>query len=210
MFPVPLDKGNVDSGNEIDLETENEGSKMSEVKYNDLLYRISERLDEINALEHVLFMCRGKLADGATDTIHNTRSLFEKLEESSFLGIDFLVVLKDILNAVEEWDLQERIVKFESLRGEYKKLHETVIRGLEELNDMERLISAVGRREIPEERKNDVPSLVNFLGTDCLHLFSGIFTELNNDELRTALEEFQNHLTQYEACERKEGSLVTY
>ena len=179
---------------------------MSEVKYNDLLYCVSKRLDEINDLQRVLFMCKGKLAHGATDTIRDTRSLLEKLEESGCLGIDFLAVLKDILNALKEWDLQEKIVRFESLRGEYKKLHETVIRVLEELNDMERLMSAVGRREIPEERKNDVRSLVNFLGTDCLHLFRGIFTELNNDhELRTALEEFQNHVTHYEACERKEG-----
>ena len=176
----------------VDLKTEIEDSEMSEVKYNDLLFRVSKRIEEINALDHVLFMCRGKLPHGARDTIHDTRSLFQKLEESSSLGIDSLLVLKDILNAVEEWDLQERIVKYESLRGEYKKLHETVIRVLEELNDMERLMSAVGRREIPEERKNDVRSLVNFLGTDCLHLFSGIFTELNNVELRTALEESSN------------------
>ena len=184
--------------------------EMSEVTYNDLLYRICNRLDKINALKHVLSICRGKLPHGANDTIRDTRSLFENLEERSFLGVDSLQLLKDILQAVKEWELHEKIVKFESLRREYsEKLRETVIRVLEELNDMERLMSAVGRREIPEERKKDVRSLVNFLGTDCLHLFRGIFTELNNDELRTALEEFQDHRTQYEAFERKEGSLVT-
>ncbi|XP_044163113.1 uncharacterized protein LOC122947677 [Acropora millepora] len=183
---------------------------MSEVTYKDLLYRIRKRIDEINAFNQVLDICIGKLPHGAIDTIHDTRSLFEKLEECGVLGVDSLQILKDILQAVKQWDLQEKIVKFESLRREYaEKLRETVIRVLEELNDMERLMSAVGRREIPEERRNNVRSLVNFLGTDCLHLFRGIFTELNNDELRTALEVFQDHRTQYEAFERKEGSLVT-
>ena len=182
---------------------------MSEVTYNDLLYRISKRLDEINALERVLFICRGKLAHPANTAIRDTRSLFENLEEGSFLGVDSLQVLKDILEAVSEWDLRKKIENFEHLRTEYEKLRETVIRVLEELNIMERLMDAVGGRQIPEERRSDVRSLVNYLGTDCLHLFREIFTELNNDELRTALEEFQNHRTQYEACEREEGRLAT-
>ena len=182
---------------------------MSEVTYNDLLYRISKRIDKINALEHVLYVCRGKLPHGASDTIRDTRSLFEKLEESTYLGVGSLRVLKDVLKALKEWDLHEKVENFERLRGEYEKLREAVIRVLEELNDMERLKSAVGKRKIPKERKNDVRSLVNVLRTDCLDLFRGIFTELNNDELRTALEKYQNRRTQYEACEKEEGSLVT-
>ncbi|XP_074617800.1 uncharacterized protein LOC141876890 isoform X2 [Acropora palmata] len=177
---------------------------MSEVTYNDLLYRISKRIDKINALEHVLYVCRGKLPHGASDTIRDTRSLFEKLEESTYLGVGSLRVLKDVLKALKEWDLHEKVENFERLRGEYEKLRETVIRVLEELNDMERLKSAVGKRKIPKERKNDVRSLVNVLRTDCLDLFRGIFTELNNDELRTALEKYQNRRTQYEACEKEE------
>ncbi|XP_074620738.1 uncharacterized protein LOC141879355 isoform X3 [Acropora palmata] len=177
---------------------------MSEVTYNDLLYRISKRIDKINALEHVLYVCRGKLPHGASDTIRDTRSLFEKLEESNYLGVGSLRVLKDVLKALKEWDLHEKVENFERLRGEYEKLRETVIRVLEELNDMERLKSAVGKRKIPKESKKDVRSLVNFLGTDSLDLFRGIFTELNNDELRTALEKYQNRRTQYEACEKEE------
>ena len=193
---------------------------MSEVEYNSLLYRISKRLDEINVLEHILFMCRGKLANRADDTIRDTLSLFTKLEESSFLGVDSLQVLKDIVKAVNQWDLQEEIVKFESIRGEYKKFVERVIGVLEELNDLERLMSAVWRRRrrIPEERKNDVHDVrslvqvlegMNFLGIDCLDLFREIFIELNNDELLTELEEFQNRRTEHEAHERRKGSLVT-
>ena len=184
--------------------------EMSEVTYKDLLYRIRNRIDEINAFNQVLVICIEKLPHGAIDTIHDTRSLFEKLEECGVLGVDSLQILKDILQAVKQWDLQEKIVKFESLRREYaEKLRETVIRVLEELNDMERLKSALGKRKITKERKRDVRSLVNVLGTDCLDLFRGIFTELNNDELRTALEKYQNRRTQYEACEKEEGSLVT-
>ena len=175
---------------------------MSEVTYNDLLYRIRKRIEEINALEHVVEICKEKLAHQGT--IRDTRLLFKNLEESGRLGVDSLQVLKEILKALKEWDLHEKLENFERLRREYVELRETVIRVLEEL-DMGRLMSAVGGRKVPKKRQNDVRSLVNFLGTDCLHLFGGIFTELNNDELRTALEKYQNRRTQYEACEREEG-----
>ena len=175
---------------------------MSEVTYNDLLYRIRKRIEEINALQHVVEICKGKLAHQGT--IRDTRLLFKKLEESGRVGVDSLQVLKEILKALKEWDLHEKVENFERLRREYVELRETVIRVLEEL-DMGRLMSAVGGRKVPKKRQSDVRSLVNFLGTDCLHLFGGIFTELNNDELRTALEKYQNRRTQYEACEREEG-----
>ena len=175
---------------------------MSEVTYNDLLYRIRKRIEEINALEHAVEICKEKQAHQGT--IRDTRLLFKNLEESGRLGVDSLQVLKEILKALKEWDLHEKLENFERLRREYVELRETVIRVLEEL-DMGRLMSAVGGRKVPKKRQNDVRSLVNFLGTDCLHLFGGIFTELNNDELRTALEKYQNRRTQYEACEREEG-----
>ena len=189
---------------------------MSKAEYNSLLFRVSKRLDDINALGHILVICREKLEHQADQDIDNTYSLLRKLEESSFLGVDHLQEVKDILKAVEEWDLHDKVVKFESTRREYKELLRRVIRVLEELNDLERLISTVCRvRRIPEERKNDVHDVqsliqvledINFLGIDCLEILKEIFTELNNDELLKELEEFQKGRIEDETRERRKGN----
>ncbi|XP_074613318.1 uncharacterized protein LOC141873272 [Acropora palmata] len=185
---------------------------MSKAEYNSLLFRISKRLDDINALRHILVICREKLEHQADQNIDNTYSLLRKLEESGFLGVDHLQEVKDILKAVGEWDFHDKVVKFESTRREYKELLRKVIRVLEDLNDLERLMSIVARvRRIPEERKNavhDVRSLVqvleemNFLGIDCLEILREILTELKEDELLTALAEFQQRRIEDETRER--------
>ena len=190
---------------------------MSETEYNSLLFRISKRLDDINDLEHILFICRGKLEHQADQDIHNTLSLLRKLEDSNFLGVDYLQLVKDILKAVKQWDLHEEVVKFERTRREYKDLLEKVINVLEGLNDLERLMSTVCRvRRMPEDRKNDVHDVrsliqvledINFLGIDCLEILREIFTELNNDELLMELAEFQKRRSEDETRERRKGNL---
>ena len=186
---------------------------MSKVEYNSLLLRISERLDDINALNRILFICREKLAG---EDIHDSLSMLIKLEQKGFLGVDELQEVKDILKAVEEWGLREEIIRFESMRGEYKELIERVIAALEDLNDLERLMSTVCRvKRIPEERKNDIHDLrslfqvledMNFLGIDRLGILREILTELKNHELLTELTEFQKCRVEYETHERRKGN----
>ncbi|XP_015752592.1 PREDICTED: uncharacterized protein LOC107332373 isoform X3 [Acropora digitifera] len=185
---------------------------MSKVEYNSLLLRISERLDEINALNRILFICREKLAG---EDIHDSLSMLTKLEQKGFLGVDELQEVKDILKAVEEWSLREEIIKFESMRGEYKELIERVIDVLEDLDDLERLMSTVCRvKRIPEERKNDIHDLrslfqvledMGFLGIDRLGILREILTELRNHELLTELAEFQKRRVEYETHERRKA-----
>ena len=189
---------------------------MSKAEYKSLLFRISKRLDEINALEHILFICEEKLDRQADQDIHDTLSLLRKLEDSGFLGLDEMQEVKDILKAAEEWDLYEKVLKFESRRSEYKELLERVIDVLEELNDLERLMSTVGRvKRIPEERKNDIQDVrslvqvledMNCLGIDRFGVLKEIFTELNNDELLTELAEFQKRRMEDETRERRKGN----
>ena len=131
--------------------------EMSKAKYKSLLFRISKRLDEINALEHILFICEEKLGHQTGQDIHNTLSLLRKLEDSGSLGVDEMQDVKDILEAEEEWDLYEKVVDFENTRREYKEFLERVINVFDGRNDLERLRSTVCRvRRIPEERKNDI------------------------------------------------------
>ena len=75
---------------------------MSEFEYNNLLFQISQRLDNINAGKQLLVICRGELAARNEESIP-TFSLFEELGEKGFLSPDRLTVLNAILKGVEEW-----------------------------------------------------------------------------------------------------------
>ena len=116
---------------------------MSEYEYNNLLYKISKRLDKIHVGEQLLVICRGKLPARNEENIA-TFSLFKELERKGFLSPDRLNVLKAMLKGVKEWALLEEAEKFEAKiltkRKEYNDLLERVIQVLDELNDLERLL----------------------------------------------------------------------
>ena len=116
---------------------------MSEYEYNNLLYKISKRLDKIHVGEQLLVICRGKLPARNEENIP-TFSLFKELEGKGFLSPDRLNVLKAMLKGVKEWALLEEAEKFEAKiltkRKEYNDLLERVIQVLDELNDLERLL----------------------------------------------------------------------
>ena len=97
-------------------------------------------------------MCRGKVAPRSEENMQNlASSLIAELEEKEFLGPDNLDLLKDLLKDVKEWAFLEEVEKFESKRKEYFDLLEQIIRALDELNDLERLVS-ICRGKIPRER----------------------------------------------------------
>ena len=86
---------------------------MSEYEYNNLLYKISKRLDKIRVGEQLLATCRGKLPARNEENIA-TFSLFKELEGKGFLSPDRLNVLKAMLKGVKEWALLEEAEKFEA------------------------------------------------------------------------------------------------
>ena len=116
---------------------------MSEYEYNNLLYKISKRLDKIHVGEQLLVICRGKLPARNEENIA-TFSLFKELEGKGFLSPDRLNVLKAMLKGVKEWALLEEAEKFQAKiltkRKEYNDLLQRVIQVLDELNDLERLL----------------------------------------------------------------------
>lgn len=191
---------------------------MSKAEYETLLHRIGKRLDTIDALGLVRLICEEKLDHQAHQEIQDTRSVLKILEERSFLGVDEMQDVKDILKALGQWDLYDKVVLFESTRKEYKELLERVINELEGLSDLERLMSIVCRvKRIPKERKNnihDVRSLfqvledINCLGIDRLGILRDIFTEMKKDELLTELGEFQKRRIEDERHKRRKGSLT--
>ena len=68
---------------------------MSVIEYNDLLFKVSQRLNELNVGRRLLVMCRGKVAPRSEENLQDVFSLFVELEEKKFLRSHRLDVLKD-------------------------------------------------------------------------------------------------------------------
>ena len=162
---------------------------MPEIEYNNLLYQISKRLDELDVGEQLLVMCRGKVAARSGEDFQSF-SLFEELEQKGFLSPNHLVLLKGMLKGVNEWALFEEVEKFETKRKEYNNLLEEIIRVLDELNDLERIVSICGGK-IAEERQGNVINVRSlfkeleendWLGIDCLDTLKEILTLTEKSE----------------------------
>ncbi len=185
---------------------------MSAIEYNNLLFEISERLDELNVRNRLLFMCRGNLPAGVEGNIQDALSLLKELEEQNYLGADRLEVIKGLLKSFKEWSLFGKVRKFESKRKKYNELLEQIIRALDELNDVKRLV-AMCRGKISEESEGliqDVRSLIkelekqNNLGYDRLDILKRILTEMEKNDLVKEVEEFEELRNQEDESERNE------
>ena len=189
---------------------------MSEIEYNNLLFEISQRLDEQNALKQLLIMCRGKVATRSDDSIQDVFSLFEQLEEKGFLGLDRLEIMKDMLKGVKEWALFGKVKKLESKRKEYMGLLEQIIRVLDELNDLERLISMCREKmaEAIEGSIHNVRALFkvlenhNCLGINCLGMLKEILIQTEQNDLLKEVEVFEERRNREDEFESRKGICV--
>ena len=186
---------------------------MSAIEYSYLLIEISEKLDELSPIHRLLFTCRTYLTSGSEGNIHDTLSLLKELEEQQNLGIDNLVVIKELLKGFREWSLFGKVKRFENKRKEYNALLEAIIRVLDELNDLERLVS-VCRGKLSEESEGlieNVRSLFkelenqNILGLDRLDILKDILTETEKKDLLKKVEEFEERRNKEDEFERKKG-----
>ena len=139
--------------------------------------------------------------------------MFEELEEKGFLSSDRLTVLKAILKGVKEWAFQEEVEKFACKRKEYNNLLEQIIRVLDEVNDLERLIS-ICRGNITEGRRasiHDVRSLFkelesnDCLGIDCFEIVKEILTQTEKTDQLKEVEEFEQRQSRENNFERRKG-----
>ena len=187
---------------------------MSAIEYDNLLLQISQRLDKINAGKQLLPICRGKLAARNEESI-STLLLFLELEEEGFRSPDRLTLLTGILEDVKEWAFLGKVKKFERKRKEYmyNNLLEQIIRELDELNDLERLIS-ICKGNITEERRasiHDVRSLFkeleskDCLGIDRLEIVKEILTQTEKTDLLKGVEEFEQRQSFEGKFEKQKG-----
>ena len=186
---------------------------MSAVEYNSLIFEISQRLDELNVGRKLIVMCRGKVAPRSEGNMQDAFSLFVELEGKEFLGPDNLDVLKDLLKGVKEWALLEEAEKFESKRKEYDVLLKKIIRVLDELNDVERLVS-ICREKIPPERRGNIPDVRslfkelennNCLGINRLGILKEILAQTEKSDLLTTVKDFEERRTREDKFERRKG-----
>ena len=185
---------------------------MPEMEYNNLLYQISKRLDEMNVGEQLLVMCRGKVTVRSGEDFQ-TFSLFEELEQKGYLSPDHLILLKGMLKGVNEWALFDEVEQFETNRKEYKNLLEQSVRVLDEPNELERLVSICGEKITEESRGNvrDVRSLFkelesnDWLGIDCLDTVKEILTQTEKNELLKEVEEFELRRSRENKFRKRKG-----
>lgn len=126
---------------------------------------------------------------------------------------DRLVVLKRILQGVEEWDLFGEVETFESKRKEYSDLLGRIVRELDELNDLDRLVS-ICKENIPEERQNNIHNVrslfaelenIDLLEVDVLDTLKKILTQTDKNDLLKAVEEFEQRKRRELNFERRKG-----
>ena len=189
---------------------------MSTIEYNSLIYEIGDRLDKLSLGNKLIFMCRGKVAPRSEENMQDASSLIAELEDKKFLAPDNLDLLKELLKVVKEWALLEEVEKFESKRKEYDILLNQIIRALDELNDLERLVSICGRKIPPERQGNirDVRSLFeelennHYLGINRLDILKEILAQTEKSDLLMAVKEFVERRTQEDEAERRKGIIL--
>ena len=186
---------------------------MSAIEYSYLLFEISEKLDKLYPIHLLLFACRKYLSSGSEGNIQDTLSLFKELEDQQSLEIDNLVVIKELLKGVREWPLFGKVKRLENKRKEYNALLKEIIRVLDELNDLERLVS-ICRGKLSEESEgliDDARSLFkelknqNILDLDRLDILKEILTETEKKDLLKEVEKLEERRNNEDEFERKKG-----
>ena len=188
--------------------------KMSAIEYNNLLFKTSQRLNELNRGRQLLVMCRGKVETLDEETLmEDVFQLFVELEKNGFLGRYKLTILKDLLGQLEEWSLLRNVKAFETKRKEYNGLLEKIITVLDELDCLEQLVAICNDR-IPEEKHgsiHDVRSLFQelennlSLGIAHLEVLKEILTQKKKTDLLEEVEEFEERKNQEEEFEWRKG-----
>ena len=186
---------------------------MSAIEYSHLLFEISEKLDKLYPIHLLLFACRKYLSSGSEGNIQDTLSLFKELEDQQSLEIDNLVVIIELLKVVKEWPLFGKVKRLENKRKEYNALLKEIIRVLDELNDLERLVSICrgklskgseglidDARSLFKELKNQ-----NILGLDRLDILKEILTETEKKDLLKEVEKLEERRNNEDEFERKKG-----
>ena len=189
---------------------------MSYVEYNHLLFEISQRLDQLNQHEHLLLMCRGRVASRPED-IPDALSLFRELEDRNKLAIDRVELWKELLKAVGEWPLFDKVRKFEDKRKEYQELLEQISRALDESNQLQQLIAVCTERvTLEENERNSQTARILFEKLEGRELFEfgrlkflkEILSRIQRRDLVKEVQDFETRRIDEDEFERRKGNNI--
>ena len=201
---------------------------MSSVGYQGLLYRVSQRLKDVTKINQLLHTSsNARLISENSESFNiqvnegdNTAitlmKLFSDLDESDNLGLDNLETLRDLLTEVKEWSLVDEVDKFARQRKDFNALLETIIPKLEELDNLEQLLSLCENHisDDAKEEIKDVRALLeelqkkNRLGFTRLAVLRKILNETGQQELLDLLTEFEKKWKAEEKAERRRGMIL--
>ena len=187
---------------------------MSYVQYNQLLFEISQRLDLLNQHGQLLFMCRGCVASRPED-IPDALSLFRELEDRNKLAIDRVELWKELLKAVGEWPLFDKVRKFEEKRKEYQELLEQISRALDESNQLQQLIAVCTERvTLEDNERNSQTARILFEKLEGRELFEfgrlkflkEILSRIQRRDLVKEVQDFETRRIDEDEFERRKGN----
>ena len=187
---------------------------MSYVEYNQLLFEISQRLDLLNQHGQLLFMCRGCVASRPED-IPDALSLFRELEDRNKLAIDRVELWKELLKAVGEWPLFDKVRKFEEKRKEYQELLEQISRALDESNQLQQLIAVCTERvTLEDNERNSQTARILFEKLEGRELFEfgrlkflkEILSRIQRRDLVKEVQDFETRRIDEDEFERRKGN----
>ena len=187
---------------------------MSYVEYYYLLCEISQLIDRLNQRKLLFLMCEGRVASGAQD-IPDPMSLFQKLQDRNKLGIDQVVLWKELLKAVGEKSLFQKVRMFEDKRKEYKELLELISRALDESNQLQQLIAVCTERvTLEENERNSQTARILFEKLEGRELFEfgrlkflkEILSRIQRRDLVKEVQDFETRRIDEDEFERRKGN----
>ena len=187
---------------------------MSYVEYNYLLCEISQRVDQLNQRKLVFLMCKGRVAPRAQD-IPDALFLFQELQDQNKLAIDQVEPLKELLKAIGEWPLFQKVRKFEDKRKEYKELLELISSALDESNQLQQLIAACTERvTLEESERNSQTARILFEKLEGRELFEfgrlrflkEILSKIQRQDLVKEIQDFEKRRIDEDDFERWKGN----
>ena len=186
---------------------------MSRIEYSNLLFEVSEQLDQLNSLGRLLSMCRDLVSLAVVENVQDALSLFRRLEELNTLRIDRLEVVKELLKGLREWSLFEKVKKFQTKRKDYTDLLGQISRAIDERHHLEQLV-VICRRKTSEEYEGNVHNVRTllkelenrgYLEFDRLDFLKEILIEAERDDMVKEVQDFEKRRNDEDEFERRQG-----
>lgn len=185
---------------------------MSHAEFLRILHQCDKEIDWQTESGWLLDIYEDCIPNDSEKAFTSVITLLRKLKDKGVIGIDHLVVLKDILKRIKKRNLLQILREFENKRKDYKELLKQISRALQESNELQRSISTcVENNVIPRETGKQIKDFDalfkmledrHILGIEDLTILKTIVTEVEKPDLCRLVEEFEKKRKQEEDAER--------